>query len=86
MQYFFAKCYQAISNEIFINLVSPHVKLGPVTINNQAVFINVLKHITNKWVIYISLLQLAVDIIKNMRIFFFRTVIQYDVLSTFYLH
>lgn len=24
-----------------MDLVSPHVKLGPVTINNQAVFINI---------------------------------------------
>lgn len=54
-----------LSTEIFVDLVSPHVKLGPVTINNQAVFINIQKRITNDRVIHISLLRLVVDVIKN---------------------
>lgn len=61
MQYF---C-KMLSTEIFVDLVSPHVKLGPVTTNNQAVFINIEKRITNDRVIHISLLRLVVDVIKN---------------------
>lgn len=36
-----------------MDLVSPHVKLGPVTINNQAVLINIYKYITNNYSHYI---------------------------------
>lgn len=46
-----------------MDLVSPHVKLGTVTTNNQAVFINVYKRITNNYIIHIPLLRLFVDII-----------------------
>lgn len=59
-----------LSTEIFVDLVSPHVKLGPVTTNNQAVFINIQKRITNDRIIHISLLRLVVMLLKIHNMYF----------------
>lgn len=60
-----------------MDLVSPHVKLGPVTTDNQAVFVVVRKRITNYCVSFIGIVKK-----RSARIFLPHTVIQYGIPSS----
>lgn len=52
-----------------MDLVSPHVKLGPVTINNQALLINIYKYIINNYSHYI-VDYLHTLLLKKYNVFF----------------